>query len=380
MASKPTVYILDLRRVNNVGIGLSRFYKRLGDAQIVEAIVMRHTSLLSLDDLLTLKPLMPTPEERSSLLLYSGPVDQLGAAEKFMYLASKEAHLAWMVDSLIFERQFDSEMEAIASRITSVIGMLTKIRESPALKMLLRAVLELGNLANYDYGQVPTHARLRGKALGFKMESLIRLQDVKSVDKKTNLLQYLVMIMQDKHPEVLGLPLDFADLHIIKHWDTSAMLSQIEDIANTYRRLRDLRLAEDEVSRVDVFRQSQQVFLHHAAAELERIGNLARLLKEAWHKTAGYLGEETEGKSPEDLFIILDQFFRSFADAIGKLGPHPRSGSRSSSTSNSPSSFKPPTKPGREEDDSSTASTDLSALIRSDSMVSLRSSFGNLNV
>lgn len=364
--------------MNNVGIGLSRFYKRLTDVQIVKAIVTRHTSLLSLDDLLTLKPLIPTQEEQANLMLYAGPVEHLGVAEKFMYVAANEPHLAWMVDSLIFERQFDSELEAVTSKITSVIGMLVKIRESPALKLLLRAVLDLGNLANYDYGQVPAYARLRGKALGFKMESLICLQDVKSVDKKTNLLQYLIMTIRDKHPEVLSLPSDFSDLHILRYWDTSATLAQIEDIAKSFRRLRDLSLPDDEMTRVECFRKSQQVFLHRAASELEKIGHLAKLLKETWHNTAEYLGEDTEGRRPEDLFIILDQFFRSFADSIVKIGKQ-NAENRLLSRSGSPN-FRTPNKLFKDEDDSSTASTDISGLIRSDSMVSLRSSFGNLNV
>lgn len=387
--SKPVVHILNLRRVNNIGIGLSRFYKRLSDKQIIDAIIGRQHNKLSIDDLLTLKPLLPTAEERESLLLYSKSPEQLGVAERFMLVAARERHLSWMVDALIFERQFDGELSSISEKLTLIIAILTKIRESPSLKVLLRIVLELGNLTNYDYGHAPAHVRVRGKALGFKMESLIKLQDVKSVDKKTNLLQYIVMTLSDRNQEVFNLPTDFVDLSIVRHWDTSAILNQLDEIALNYSRLKNLELPgeEQDKSQVESFRQEQQDFLYSSETKLASCKSLAAILQQSWKKTSEYLGEEHTNRRPEELFLILNQFFQSFAHAIKTVkGSEKQKNAKISTTATSTSpldsltAFKKADQEstGDTESLSSTLSTsEFSGLMRSDSSLSLRSVSNN---
>jgi hypothetical protein len=317
------------------------------------------------------------------LILYNGPASELGAAERFMFTAAQEPHLAWMVDSLIFERQFDSEMEQLRGKLTLIIGMLTKIRESPSLKALLRVVLELGNLTNYDYGQISAQMRVRGKALGFKMESLMKLQDVKSVDRKTNLLQYLVTVLEERSSEALSLPADFADLTIVRHWETMAILAHIDEVTATYKRIRDLQLSQDEGSQVETFRDMQQVFLNRANTELDRLNRLAQLLKESWQRTSEYLGEESNDRKPEELFLILDQFLRSFSDSVRTVrgGRKKIEQSCASNTDDSHSdiaTFKIPCAPQPDaESVTSTLSSEYSALTRSESQLSMRSSSSN---
>ncbi len=121
---KSAVHILNLRRVNNVGIGLARFAKRLTDRQVIEAIVGRRASALSQDDLVTLRTLVPASEERQNLLLYSGSLSDLVPAERFMVMASQEPHLLWMLDALIFERQFDGEVDSLSSKFIIVATLL----------------------------------------------------------------------------------------------------------------------------------------------------------------------------------------------------------------------------------------------------------------
>lgn len=373
-ANKSAVRILDLRRVQNVAIGLSRFYKRLTDHEIIEAIINGHFTVLSLDDLLTVKPLMPTTEERQLLVLYRGPIDDLGTAEKFMLMAAKEPHLLWMVDSMIFERQFDSEVDSLTSKLMLIVGLLTKIRESPSLKTLLKSVLELGNLANYDYGHQPVHSRVRGKALGFKLDSWMKLQEVKSVDRKTNLLQYLVMTLEEHNPDVLSLPADFADLNIVRHWDTSAIFAHIEEVNTTYRKICDLQLSEDEPTRGEASRFAQKVFIAKAASELEKLDKLATLLKESWKKTGEYLGEDD--RRPEEIFQILDQFFKALSSCILSAGgsSKERCNKPSNVSSGDLEVFKRPNAhTNKHDDESSTLSSEYSQLTRSESSLSMRS-------
>lgn len=63
----------------------------------------------------------------------------------------------------------------------------------PFLK-LLQAVLELGNHLNAG-----TH---RGGAVGFKLDTLLKLADIKAVDKRTSLLQFVIEQLRKQDPSI----------------------------------------------------------------------------------------------------------------------------------------------------------------------------------
>lgn len=280
---------------------------------IVNAIVYQK-HLLDINDLMCLKAILPTEDERQRLSLFRGDPMTLIPSEAFMLEASRVPSVDWMVDSLIFETMFPSECESIASRLSLMTAVLVKIRECPMLKSLFRLVLELGNLANYDYGRVPVHMRIRGKALGFTMDSLLKLHEVKSVDRKSSLMNYLLMIVQEKSPELLGLPGDFADISTIKHWDSAALLLELDTLNSSLNKISNLKPTE-ESALVDSFRDSQAGFLQLAKPKLEKLAKLGEALKRTWTETASYLGEDPDDKRPEELLIVFDQFFRQFKEA-----------------------------------------------------------------
>lgn len=308
--------ILDSRRANNIGIGLSRFYKRMTNAEIINA-VLREKRLLSLDDLLCLKTIIPTDDERQAMQLFTGSPEVLIASERFMYDVCRIPCLDWMVDALILEMQFPAECESITARLTLVSAMLVKIRESPSLKALFTCVLELGNLANYNYGRVPAHMRIRGKALGFTMDSLLKLQEVKSVDRKSSLMNYLLTMVSERSPEILALPADFAELATIKHWDIGAIYGEVETLKASLNRVVNLSISGHvpDQDLVESFRESQASFAALAKIKLENLAKLAGHARSSWTETAGYLGEDPDDKKPEELFIVFDQFFRQFKEA-----------------------------------------------------------------
>jgi len=301
-----------------VGIGLSLFYKRMTNSEIINAIVFQN-HLLELNDLHCLKAIIPTEDERQRLALFTGDVKSLIPSEQFMVEMLRVPNAEWMLDALIFERQFSTECDSIANRISLMTAVLVKIRESPGIKALFRLVLELGNLANYDYGRVPAHMRIRGKALGFTMDSLLKLHEVKSVDRKSSLMNYLLMVVTERenHADLLSLPADFSDLATIKHWDSSGLLGELDTLQSTLKRIVGLKteLGAKDAGLIEAFREGQTAFVALTKSRLERLAILANGLRQAWTECAGYLGEDPQDKRPEELLIVFDQFFRQFKEA-----------------------------------------------------------------
>jgi diaphanous 1 len=65
------------------------------------------------------------------------------------------------------------------------------LKESVKIRDLLEQVLAIGNYLN---GQTN-----RGGAYGFKIDSLVKLSDIKMKDNKTTLFMYIIDIVEKKH-------------------------------------------------------------------------------------------------------------------------------------------------------------------------------------
>lgn len=96
---------------------------------------------------------------------------------------SMSKFLAWLRILLQVEEQIE---------IIHNVCMEMKTCE-PFLK-LLQAVLELGNHLNAG-----TH---RGGAVGFKLDTLLKLADIKAVDKRTSLLQFVIEQLRKQDPSI----------------------------------------------------------------------------------------------------------------------------------------------------------------------------------
>lgn len=311
--------LLDIRRQNNVAIGLSRFYKRFTDQELLDSICS-HADILSSEDITTLIPLLPTEEEKQLLGLYSGSFEELGVVERFMMTMKKEEQIIWMCEALLFEHQFFTELRAIEKQIEELTLMMKRLRENNTLKLLLKLVLEIGNLANYDYGRSSSTVRMKGKALGFKMDSLIKLQDVKSVDRKTNLMNYLAMISEERDTEIRSKIDEFADLSRLKFSDTGSITETLISLNRGLDKMKNENMESTQNSRIEEFRKKQRAFIDKAQEDIDSVNTKMEAMQESWIQTSSFFGENPKERKIEELFMILDQFFRNFKEACVQNG------------------------------------------------------------
>ena len=104
------VQLLGLKRANNCAIGLSKFSKHFTESSLLDAVVACSPSL-SIDDLQSLKSLIPTSEERVRFMfsqksmkddasILSASSSSAIQLEDFMITMSSEPNLSWMLDTL----------------------------------------------------------------------------------------------------------------------------------------------------------------------------------------------------------------------------------------------------------------------------------------
>jgi len=157
-----------------------------------------------LDELLSLKQLLPTPEERALLEVYlnnnkNKSNHQFDNPELFLLELMKEPEIDYFTKSFIYKCQFKPEAESLEKCFTQFLTLCENLKESDNLKLLLKTVLALGNLTNHEYGNTIRNSYYASmnqnkKALGFKIEGLVKLRDVKSTDGKSNLLVIFIYL------------------------------------------------------------------------------------------------------------------------------------------------------------------------------------------
>ncbi|KAF3602214.1 hypothetical protein F2Q69_00034611 [Brassica cretica] len=171
------IQIIDPRKAQNLSILLRALNVTI--EEVVDAI--KEGNELPVELLQTLLKMAPTSEEELKLRLYSGDLHLLGPAERFLKI---------LVDiPFAFKR----------------IELFIK---------LLEAVLKTGNRMNVG--------TFRGDAQAFKLDTLLKLSDVKGTDGKTTLLHFVVLeIIRSEGVRALRLQRSSKSFSSIKTDDTN---------------------------------------------------------------------------------------------------------------------------------------------------------------
>ncbi|KAJ9550397.1 hypothetical protein OSB04_014442 [Centaurea solstitialis] len=132
----------------------------------------------------TLIKMAPTQEEELKLRLYSGDLELLGPAERFLKVVVEIPFVFKRFEALLFVSALQEESSSLKDAFATLEVACTKLKNSRLFLKLLEAVLKMGNRMN-----VGTH---RGGAKAIKLDSLLKLSDVKGTDGKTTMLSFVV--------------------------------------------------------------------------------------------------------------------------------------------------------------------------------------------
>ncbi|CAA3008964.1 formin 5 [Olea europaea subsp. europaea] len=132
----------------------------------------------------TLIKMAPTAEEELKLKLYSGKFSQLGTADRFLKVLFDIPFAFKRLESLLFMCTLQEDISMVKESFTILEAACTELRKSRLFLKLLEAVLKTGNRMN--------DGTFRGRAQAFKLDTLLKLSDVKGTDGKTTLLHFVV--------------------------------------------------------------------------------------------------------------------------------------------------------------------------------------------
>ncbi|KAL8482760.1 hypothetical protein ACS0TY_025704 [Phlomoides rotata] len=175
--------VLDPKKSQNISILLRALNVTVDE--VCEALVEGNGDMLGTELLESLLRMGPTKEEERKLkeIKDESPF-KLGTAEAFLRAVLDIPFAFKRVDAMLYIANFESEIEHLKRSFDTLESACKELKSSRMFRKLLEAVLKTGNRMNIGTN--------RGDAHAFKLDTLLKLVDVKGADGKTTLLHFVV--------------------------------------------------------------------------------------------------------------------------------------------------------------------------------------------
>ncbi|GMJ00532.1 hypothetical protein HRI_003722300 [Hibiscus trionum] len=333
------IQIIDPRKAQNLSILLRAL--NVTTKEVIDGLQEGHR--LPGELLQTLQKMTPTPDEELKLRLFAGDVNQLGPAERFLKTVVEIPFAFKRIDALMFMSTFPEEAAALKESFATLKVACAKLKDSRLFMKLLEAVLKTGNRMN--------DGTYRGGAQAFKLDTLLKLSDVKGTDGKTTLLHFVVQEIiryegikcvrtqsssqgdslgnfkavdfiegndQDKeeHYRNLGLEVvsgvtsELGDVRKAAMIDADALTSSVTKLDFALKKTKeflntDMKGTDDEASQ---FYLSMSCFTDAAEADIKGLSEEEKRIMELIKSTADYFHGQAGMKEGLRLFAIVRDF------------------------------------------------------------------------
>ncbi|KAA8526929.1 hypothetical protein F0562_008842 [Nyssa sinensis] len=174
------IQIIDSKKAQNLSIHLRAL--NVTTEELFDAL--QEGNELPSELLQTLLKMAPTAEEELKLRLFTGELSRLGPAERFLKVLVDIPFAFKRLESLHLMCTLQEEGSIIKESFATLEAACMELRKSRLFLKLLEAVLKTGNRMN--------DGTFRGSAQAFKLDTLLKLSDVKGTDGKTTLLHFVV--------------------------------------------------------------------------------------------------------------------------------------------------------------------------------------------
>lgn len=307
LGQKPEkVHLIDLRRANNCEIMLTKVKMPMQD--LLNSVLALDDSVLDGDQIDNLIKFCPTKEEMELLKGFGGDKESLGKCEQYFLELLKVPRVESKLRVFLFKLQFRSQVADLSCNLNIVNSAAGEIRNSVKLKRIMQTILSLGNAIN--------QGTARGSAIGFRLDSLLKLTDTRARNNKMTLMHYLCKVLADKLPELLDFPKDLVSLEAASKIQLKALAEEMQAISKGLEKVeQELTASENDGAISEIFVQTLKEFLVGAEAEVRALTLLYSNVGRNADALALYFGEDPARCPFEQVISTLLNFVRMFVRA-----------------------------------------------------------------
>ncbi|GLU05281.1 hypothetical protein SLE2022_223900 [Rubroshorea leprosula] len=300
------VQLVDLRRAYNCEIMLSKIKVPLPD--MINAVLALDSSCLDIDQVENLIKFCPTKEEMEMLKNYTGNKEMLGKCEQFFLELMKVPRVESKLRVFAFRITFSSQVDDLRSNLNTINNATKEVKESVKLRQIMQTILTLGNALN--------QGTARGSAVGFKLDSLLKLSDTRARNNKMTLMHYLCKLLAEKMPELLDFDKDLIHLEAASKIQLKTLAEEMQAVSKGLEKVEQELSASENDGAVSLgFQKVLKNFLDTAEAEVRSLISLYSEVGRNADSLSQYFGEDPARCPFEQVTQILAVFVKMFKKA-----------------------------------------------------------------
>ncbi|KAM5573727.1 formin-like protein 14 [Rosa sericea] len=304
MTKPEKVQLVDLRRAYNCEIMLSKIKIPLPD--MINAVLALDSSVLDIDQVENLIRFCPTKEEMETLKNYTGEKEMLGKCEQFFLELMKVPRVEPKLRVFAFKITFSSQVKDLRLNLITINSAAREVKESAKLRQVMQTILTLGNALN--------QGTARGSAIGFKLDSLLKLSDTRARNNKMTLMHYLCKLIAEKMPELLDFDKDLIHLEAASKIPLKALAEEMQAVSKGLEKVeQELAAAENDGVISSGFQKVLKSFLDTAEAEVRSLISLYSEVGRNADSLSQYFGEDPSRCPFEQVTQVLFVFVKMFS-------------------------------------------------------------------
>lgn len=297
------VQLVDLRRAYNCEIMLTKIKMPLPD--MISAVLALDTSALDIDQVDNLIKFCPTKEEMEMLKNYTGNKENLGKCEQFFMELMKVPRVESKLRVFSFTITFSTQVKELRFNLNTINNASGEVKESVKLRQLMQTILTLGNALN--------QGTARGSAIGFKLDSLLKLSDTRAKNNKMTLMHYLCKVLAEQMPEVLDFGKDLENLEAASKIQLKSLAEEMQAVSKGLEKVeQELAASESDGDISCNFQKALKNFLDNAEAEVRSLISLYSEVGRSADSLSQYFGEDPARCPFEQVTSILVVFVKMF--------------------------------------------------------------------
>lgn len=304
--------MMDPKKARNMQIILGRL--KLSPNELRTSLLRMDESIWTDSIVHEIIKYLPNKSEQEEISKYFEDPAVLAApkvtAERMAFELSKIVGLEGRLKSIELKANIgDWHIEAL-EQLNALLSGLDELKNGNSVKDFLGLALAVGNFLN--------SGTYKANASGFRIDSLLKIRDMKTTDGKSNLLVYLIEFISRATPELLSLPIDIKDTSRASNMSLDGMTEILTEKKRTISRLEKLSKDykegnyEDLNGGIDKYLEIIDPFIESARKHIESVEVKLLEASENFSEILNYFGDDGNFKNPQEFFSVFTDFTADF--------------------------------------------------------------------
>ena len=302
-------------RQRNVNIVLNKLH--LEAIEISDALIEFDLNLLTPNTCDLLLPIVPTENEFNIISNETQNLeeDQFDSCDLFIILIGSIVGYKERLQSILFKSYYKEKSIEILKLIDYFFNGFDFILTNEHLKKILEVILAHGNYLN--------GITMRGGAFGFNLDSLSKIEDMKSKDNKLTLLEYIIHYIIDENglnkPEYLDI---ISYLDLFDQMQMKSITESFNELNSKFKIVQSLKdkiqNKKNELEENDKTVEFLNTFYEHAEKTMKFIESKINVIEEKYEEIIKYFAEDKNLMTLEKLVDTFKKLKICINEAIRK--------------------------------------------------------------